>query len=320
MRCPFLREEQVKSCQAAPFRKSLARSAATGEGERCTSAGHASCPVAPRSREAHPDASRCPFLRESLVQFCSAAPRPTYVPWSESPELRCAHDGHRFCELFLAAAGPAARGPALPAPDYPEEAETTVVGGVPVPAWLFFADNHLWLDAGDDGLCHIGVDAFLARLVGTVERLTFLTLKGEVRPSVVLTVRGVDLTLVFPRSVPLVAANTRLRSSLDQLTADPYGLGWLFTARWDERRRARPEPPPDAGLRRGRAAREWMGSEVRRLNTVVHEQFLSRPLGMALPADGGEAAPGFLRHLDHEDVLRLFAAFFPLPGDSRRPS
>ena len=103
MRCPFLREEQVKSCQAAPFRKSLARSAATGEGELCTSADHASCPVAPGSREAHPDAARCPFLRESLVQFCSAAARPTYVPWSESPELRCASDGHRFCELFLAA-------------------------------------------------------------------------------------------------------------------------------------------------------------------------------------------------------------------------
>jgi hypothetical protein len=41
---------------------------------------------------------------------------------------------------------------------------------------------------------------------------------------------------------------------------------------------------------------------------------------MALPADGGDVAPGFLRHLDHEDVLRLFAAFFPLPGDPRRPS
>jgi glycine cleavage system H lipoate-binding protein len=318
VRCPFLREEQVKSCQAAPFRKSLARSAATGQGERCTSADHASCPVAPRAREAHPDASRCPFLRESLVQFCAASPRPTYVPWSESPDLRCAHDGHRFCELFLAAAGAAARGPALPCPDHPEESETAVVDGVPVPGWLAFSDNHLWLDEGDDGLCHVGVDAFLARMVGSVERLTFLTVRGEVRPAVVLTVRGVDLTLVFPRALPLVAANTRLRSSLDRLTGDPYGLGWLFTARWNEGRRARPEPPLDAGLRRGRAAREWMRSEVHRLNAVVHDRLIPRSLGMALPADGGDVAPGFLRHLDHEDVLRLFAAFFPLPGDTRR--
>jgi len=318
VRCPFLREEQVKSCQAAPFRKSLARSTATGQGERCTSPDHATCPVAPRSREAHPDASRCPFLRESLVQFCSAAPRPTYVPWSESPDLRCAHDGHRFCELFLAAAGPAARGPALPAPDCPEEAETAVVDGVAVPGWLAFSDNHFWLDAGDDGLCHLGVDAFLARLVGTVERLAFLTVKGDVRPSVVLTVRGVDLTLVFPRALPLVAANTRLRSSLDRLTADPYGLGWLFSARWDESRHSSPPPPHDTGLRRGSAAREWMRSEAHRLSAVVHERFLPRAHGATLAADGGDVAPGFLRHLDHEDVLHLFAAFFPIPGDTRR--
>jgi hypothetical protein len=61
-----------------------------------------------------------------------------------------------------------------------------------------------------------------------------------------------------------------------------------------------------------------MRSEVRRLNAVVHEQLLPRALGATLAADGGDVAPDFLRHLDHEDVLRLFAAFFPLPGDTRR--
>jgi glycine cleavage system H lipoate-binding protein len=308
VRCPFLREEQVKSCQVAPFRQSLARSSATGEGERCTSADHRSCPALRESHEAHPDASRCPFLRESLVQFCAASPRPTYVPWSESPDLRCAHDGHRFCELFLSAGGAAARGPALPA-TLPDEAATAVVDGVPVPGWLYYADNHTWLDVGDDGLCHLGVDAFLARLVGEVEGLTFLTLKGDVRPAVVLTVGGVDLTLVFARPLPLVAANTRLRSGLDRLVADPYGFGWLFTARWDGEPR---------GLRRGRAAREWMASEVSRLSTVVHEHLLRPRAGEALPADGGRPAPDFLRHLEREDVQRLFAAFFPLPVDTRR--
>jgi hypothetical protein len=112
--------------------------------------------------------------------------------------------------------------------------------------------------------------------------------KGEVRPAVVLSVRGVDLTLVFPRSLPIVAANTRLRPRLDRLAADPYGLGWLFTTR--DGRRARSEPSPGAGLRRGRAAREWMASEVRRLDAVVHERFLPRHLGTPLPADGGKAA------------------------------
>jgi glycine cleavage system H lipoate-binding protein len=317
VRCPFLREEQVKSCQAAPFRRSLARSSASGEGELCTSRDHASCETARQSREAHPEASRCPFLQESLVQFCAASPRPTYVPWSESPELRCAHDGHRFCELFLAAAGRAARGPALPSVD-PGESDTATVDGIPVPGWLHFADNHMWLDEGDDGLCHLGVDAFLTRLFGPVERLTFLTVKGEARPAVVLTVRGVDLALVFARPLPLVCANTRLRSSLDRLIADPYGLGWLFTARRDDGRGGRARPEPTDGLRHGRAAREWMASEVRRLSSVVHERHLPCRDGLPLPADGGHPAPGFLRQLDHEDALRLLAEFFPLPVETRR--
>jgi len=307
VRCPFLREEQVKSCQVAPFRKSLARSFATGPGERCTSTDHRSCPALHESREAHPDASRCPFLRESLVQFCAASPRPTYVPWSGSPDLRCAHDGHRFCELFLAAGGDSARGPALPAGGAEEDA-TAVVDGVPVPGWLFYAANHMWLDVGDDGLCHLGVDAFLTRLVGEVERLAFLAVKGDARPAVVLTAAGIDLTLAFDRRLALVAANTRLRSALDRLAGDPYGLGWLFCARWDG---------GTDGLRHGRAAREWMAAESARLSAAAHERLLRPRDGVALPADGGRPAPGFIRHLEREDALRLCASFFPLPGPER---
>ena len=49
-----------------------------------------------------------------------------------------------------------------------------------MPGWLFYSPSHLWLDVGDDGLCHLGIDAFLARVVGSVERLVFLTPKGSV--------------------------------------------------------------------------------------------------------------------------------------------
>jgi glycine cleavage system H lipoate-binding protein len=308
VRCPFLREEQVKSCQVSPFRHSLARSSSTREGERCSSPDYRSCAALRESREAHPDGSHCPFLRESLVQFCAASPRATYVPWSVSPELRCAHDGHRFCELFLGAAGPSARGPALATHDA-DEAATATVDGVPMPGWLYYAENHMWLDVGDDGLCHLGVDAFLARLAGEVERLAFLTVKGDVRPAVVITLDGRDLTLVFGRPLALVAANTRLRAGVDRLLADPYGRGWLFTARWNGDLQ---------GLRHGEAAREWMRSELARLSLTVHERLLRPRDGVPLPADGGRPAPGLLRQLDGEDALRLFAAFFPLPASDWR--
>ncbi|HET9315870.1 MAG TPA: hypothetical protein VFQ51_09785 [Vicinamibacteria bacterium] len=314
MRCPFLREEQVKSCRAVPFRKPLARTALKGTDERCSSPDHVLCPAAPPSREAHPAPSRCPFLLESLVQFCAASPVARYVPWSQSPELRCGHDGHRFCELFVAVAGSGGRGPATARPS---DCRIADVGGVPMPAWLYYAPNHLWLDVGDDGLAHLGVDAFVTQLVGSVERLTFLTLKGTVRPAVVLTVHGVDLTLAFARPLQLVAVNTRLRSNLDRLAADPYGLGWLFEARVGDGRAAPGDPLLD-GLLEGAAARAWMAEEATRAARFVHEQIAPRsPLGTLL-ADGGALAPGALRHLDRDQVLRLFAEMFSLPLDIRR--
>jgi len=316
MRCPFLREEQVKSCQAAPFRKSLARSSARVDLERCSSPAHASCPVACQSHEAHPSPSRCPFLQESLVQFCAATPVPAYVPWSSSPELRCGHGGHRYCELFAAASG--APVGCLDAPAH--DAAPREVAGVPMPGWLSYAPNHLWLDPGDDGVCHVGIDAFVAQLVGAVDALAFLTPRGAARPTVVLTVRGVDLTLVYPTVLVIVSANTRLRSSLDRLTADPYGLGWLFEARLPgdglQERRADAQDPD--GLLRGEAAREWMAHEVRRASAIVHNRLLSGR-GERLAADGGRFAPDLLRQLDREEALRLFAELFPIPESRRTP-
>jgi glycine cleavage system H lipoate-binding protein len=313
MRCPFLREEQVRSCQAAPFRKSVARSAARVDLERCSSPEHAGCPVAQQSREAHPSPSRCPFLQESLVQFCAATPVPTYVPWSSSPELRCGHGGHRYCELFAVASGSPA---ALSAPPGAADTGVYVVDDVPMPGWLHYASNHLWLDPGDDGICHVGVDAFVAQLVGAVEQLAFLTLKGTVRPAVVLTVRGVDLTLVFPEALTIVAANTRLRSSLGRLASDPYGLGWLFEAQ----RHSEERPGRDAADRlcTGATAREWMAGEVRRVSELVHARFVARR-GERVAADGGRFSADLLQHLDREEILRLFAELFPIPDTRRKP-
>jgi len=301
MRCPFLREEQIKSCQAAPFRKSLARSAAQAGSERCSSPEYRGCLMLRQSHEAHPSPSRCPFLSESLAQFCAATPVATYVPWSASPEQRCAHDGHRFCSVFLDARGADAKRPSTVGADT-AEGRTDIVAGVPMPGWLFYAEGHLWLDAGDDGVGHVGIDAFLTQLLGKIGRLALVAAKGTAQPALVLTVRGVELSLRFPMPLPLVAANLRLRASLDRLTADPYGSGWLFEVRL----------PADAAsfsgpLRHGSEARQWMAAEVRRVSEWLHGHLR----GAQVAADGGRFSPGILDQLQPEDVARLLAEIIP---------
>jgi glycine cleavage system H lipoate-binding protein len=301
MRCPFLREEQVKSCQAAPFRKSLARSAAQAGSERCSSPDYRGCPMLRQNHEAHPSPSRCPFLSEALAQFCAATPVATYVPWSASPEQRCAHDGHRFCSVFLDARGADAKRPSRVEAET-AEGRTDLVAGVPMPGWLFYAEEHLWLDAGDDGVGHVGIDAFLTQLLGKIRRLAFVTTKGNAQPAVVITVQGGEVRLRFPQPLPLVAANLRLRASLDRLTADPYGSGWLFEVRLPSDTASFSAP-----LRHGGAARQWMAAEVRRVSEWLHGHLRATQVA----ADGGRFSPEMLEHLTPEDVARLLAEIVP---------
>ena len=57
--------------------------------------------------------------------------------------------------------------------------------GIRVPGWLGFSANHLWIDIDSDGVVHIGIDAFLASMLDSIDRITFVTTDGTHRPTVV---------------------------------------------------------------------------------------------------------------------------------------
>ena len=300
MRCPFLREAHVQSCQASPIRKQIVRTGTTPY-ERCGSAAWRECPVAHELNEEHPSAGACPFHAESLVQYCSAAPVTKFIPWSDAAFSRCGSEGHRYCELYLALAGspapPAAPGEAAPGVDDAD--------GVPVPLWLWFAPNHTWLSIASDGVCHLGVDAFLSRTFGGIDRVQFVTTKGMERPTAVLTVRDVDVTVSFPNPVLITGVNGALRADPSRLARDPYGLGWLFEGIV----RNRPASPNATsrvteGLLRGAGATAWMRHEGLRLRGLA-EEASERIWGARLAADGGLPAPGLVRTLPHDEALRL---------------
>ncbi|MFN7986033.1 MAG: hypothetical protein U0529_01070 [Thermoanaerobaculia bacterium] len=300
MRCPFLREAHVQSCQASPFRKQIVRTG-TAADERCGSPAWRECPVVRDRNEDHPVAAACPFHAESLAQYCSAAPVTKLIPWSDQAFSRCGSESHRYCDLFLALARTAAPSPAPgePAP-LVDDAD-----GVPVPSWLWFAPTHTWLAVASDGVCHIGVDAFLARTLGGIDRVQFVTTKGVERPAAVLTVRDVDLTVTFPNPVLITGVNGALRADPARLARDPYGLGWLFEGIVRDRHVS----PNGAsrvhdGLLRGDAATAWMRREGLRLRSLA-EEASERISGARLAADGGLPAPGLVRQLPHDEALRL---------------
>lgn len=296
MTCPFLKEAQVKYCRTSAIRK-LIPLAQTGRAEeRCSNENYSSCPVFRQQPDSGQVAAfgSCPYLHESLMQYCAAASVTKLVPYSESLLSRCGNDSHRYCELYLAMADP--------------RPSCETVDGLAIPSSLNYTANHMWLEVTGDGIGHAGIDAFLSRALGEVERITFVWQKGHHRPTVVVTVAGMDLEITFPFAMQITQCNLYLRANPGRLTADPFVGGWLF------------EGVPDAGtlecLMRGDEARDWLDREVRRMN-----EFLQQLPGASSPtaADGGMFSAGLARYIEREQMLALFHEFFS-PYASRTES
>jgi glycine cleavage system H lipoate-binding protein len=293
MTCPFLKETRVKYCQSAVVRKLIPLAQSNRADEKCSSGDYASCSTFQAQPPGRPGNSACPSLRESLMQYCGAAPVTKLVPYSESLLSRCGSDSHRYCELYLSMAHP----------EPPADAD----GVAAAPEWLNYAGNHMWLDITEDGVCHAGIDAFLSRALGKIDRISYVWTKGLHRPTAVLTVDGCDLQIVFPNEMLLVNCNLYLREDPSRLAAEPYSGGWLFEGE--------PLPETARNLLPGPQAREWIEREERRMSEFLqHDGGAARPMA----ADGGLFVEGAARHLDRERRMALFHEFFSPYANEKR--
>lgn len=318
MTCPFLKEAEVKFCRASAHKMLILRAPGGEKDERCSSPDYMTCPSARSQRGMRPNLSECPFLGDSLVQYCAAAAVSKYVPYTESTQLRCGTSAHLYCDAYLSLAepevDPSGRAPsgAEPgaAPVEDRESGDFHVGYVRMPKGLVWSTNHMWCDEAEDGTLHIGVDEFLTAAVGRVEAVSYPTPAGLQRPTVVLRVRGADFPMIFPQAIFILGTNKTVKVSPSRLIDDPYRKGWLFEGRTD------PLAGPgshtwDAGLLRGRTAVDWMRAETLRILAFVHEELAAdRTTGVASPADGGEVVPGFALALSRESLFKLFSQFF----------
>ncbi|HLP15459.1 MAG TPA: hypothetical protein VK470_04310 [Bacteroidota bacterium] len=299
MRCPFLREAQVKYCKASAVKRMIVRMPMQAADERCSSSEYESCPSLLQLHEDHPSQSHCPFLHESLVQYCAASPVTKYIPHSESSITRCGNDNHHYCDLYVSVADP-------------EEAMSAIGSGngstlqfesIPMPERLAFTPNHFWIDQADDGMCHIGIDGFLAQLFPCVDKINFITTRGIATPIVELTVQGVDLQCVFASPMNITGVNSYLRTAPEKMLTHPYSAGWLFEGTVEDL--------GSLDLMRGAEAREWMKRECSHLTDFLHNTLLPNRSGTdALMSDGGSPAPDFVSHLEHRELLHLFNEFF----------
>jgi len=290
MACPFLREAQVRYCRSTPVRKLIPLAQGGGVEEKCSSKAYTTCQIYRSEPFVQPSDGACPFLRESLMQYCGAAPVTCLVPYSESLNSRCGTASYRYCDLYLSMAHP------VPAHDQAD--------GLTLPGWLSYTANHMWLDVTEDGVCHAGIDEFLARVLGTVERLSYVWQKGRHCPTAVVTAAGQDFEVMFPNPMMLTGCNLYLRSNPRRLNSDPYTSGWLFEGV--------PLPETARDLRSGPDAQQWMEREQRRMNGFLQEPSGNGPV---YAADGGQVAPDLSRTLSPERLRTLFHEFFSLQAN-----
>ena len=163
----------------------------------------------------------------------------------------------------------------------------------------------MWLDVTDDGACHAGIDAFLSRALGHVERITYVWQQGQHRPTAVITADGVDLEVVFPNPLLLTNCNLYLRADPSRLTAEPYTGGWLFEGM--------PEPDTTRRPDAGRRSAPWMEQEQHRMNEFLQTPS-RRARGRWRTVRRRPGAPS----CERDQMLALFHEFFsPLRAGKR---
>ena len=197
----------------------IIRLAEQPENERCSSPDYVNCAAAKQHLEDRPSIDHCPFLHESLVQYCTAAAVTKFIPYTESVLSQCGTDSDKYCELFLGLSQPIDENTDKIQSCKDGNCAVRTVDDIKIPSNLFFSPNHMWMEIGNDGVCHVGIDAFLAKVLGTVDQITFGTTKGFHHPTISLTVRGVDLQFVFPIQMNITRANTYLRTNPDKIVA-----------------------------------------------------------------------------------------------------
>lgn len=287
MRCQFLREAQVRFCSASAYKKLILRTD-DHPAERCTSSQWTTCPAAKQHREDHPATQHCPFLQESLVQYCSVASVSKFIPYTDASTARCNTESHRYCDVFLDLARSS---------DLHKDPSLRMVEGIRIPPSRTLTRNHWWIDHHADGLWHIGIDEFLTRALGRTDAIIFLTLKGNEQPSVLVKTGDLELNLMFPGRGLILGINSVLRAAPGQLVSDPYTHGWLFEGNGPR------AMSPNAIVA---DPESWMVSEIKEL----HEYVQQREGGERLAADGGVPVNGLLGLLKKEQALHLFNRFF----------
>lgn len=101
-----------------------------------------------------------------------------------------------------------------------------------VPAGLFISPAHTWIGLELNGTVRVGLDDFMQKLLGPIERLALPTAGQHVdkgAPLFSITKGARRMAIPSPATGVVAAVNSELTNHMDYLRMRPFDLGWICT-------------------------------------------------------------------------------------------
>ncbi|MDH4032857.1 MAG: hypothetical protein OEV80_03550, partial [candidate division Zixibacteria bacterium] len=182
---------------------------------------------------------------------------------------------------------------------------------VRVPATVFpedylFSPGHLWLDRESPGRTRIGVDELVASFFYQPDNIHLMKPGDTITigdTMAILRKGDKELYLTSPVSGTVVQTHSVFADAPETLTIDPYKLGWIYVVKPQRLDRA------GEGLRKGKAARQWMTAEMARLREFVLRCRPQPVLQSNTLSDGGRLIEGYIDQMD-QAAIEMFEREF----------
>jgi len=162
-----------------------------------------------------------------------------------------------------------------------------------IPAGVFFAKSHTWLNLFPSGKVRLGVDDFVGSVLDDPE-VSFMRTIGEHvdkgDPLLLLSEGDRQLIIRSPISGEIVALNPEIERNPSVMRKMLFSNGWAYTIQPKRAEELR-------ALMLGEESRTWMGIEFRRLRDLLAGAGAQGALAPAALQDGGVPVAGLLRHL-----------------------
>jgi glycine cleavage system H protein len=172
-----------------------------------------------------------------------------------------------------------------------------LTGGLRFRPGLLYASGHTWVRQ-EKGQARVGIDDLAQRILPWAVSVRLPKPGTHLRagePAAVISAGGQEAAIAAPMDGTVTAVNGEVALAPALVKSDNYARGWLFLMK----------PASDRldGLCAGDVARDWMGTEGRRLH-----RWLETRLGIA-SADGGEIIDPVASHLAPEEWKALTDSF-----------